>query len=304
MATIVCKGLQSCLEPQVIESLVVSETLVLVPQPDIQETKNVEKKKNGWSFLKVLDNQTKMDSKNNDNFDHQNDVVYVHPMTKRNASALSTKSLEMCTESLGSETGSESGDEFCVLSVEERERLRSIHRSKYNRNFDRKVRRSEFPPPLTSISGSDGSVKVRHHREGGRLVIKAVSVSNCETNFQTERINGRLKLSLLRDCFENNESGRVESENYEKGGEVESESEYEVVDEDEKEEENDNDDDVAVADDEVEDGGCGGEWRWDMDGNRWRIAGKGKLKMVTRCKEGGNGNKVLTNWASSWVAIS
>ncbi|KAI3676521.1 hypothetical protein L1987_86131 [Smallanthus sonchifolius] len=218
----------------------------------------------GWSFLKVLENPSK-DSKNLD----ENDGVYVHPMVKRSASALSTKSLEMCTESLGSETGSESGDEFCAISVEERERLRGVQISKC-RDFGRKTRRSEFPPPLTSISGSDGGVKVRHHREGGRLVIKAESTYNCGTSFEAERTNGRLKLSMLRDCSENNESEGVEKEEYEE--------------------------------EEEEEGGGG--WRWDMDGNRWIMAGKEEVKMVTRCKEGGNGNKVFANWGSSWVAIS
>ncbi|XP_076922490.1 protein FANTASTIC FOUR 2-like [Bidens hawaiensis] len=245
----------------------------------------------GWSFLKVLENPS-LDSK-------KLDEVYVHPMVKRSASALSSKSLEMCTESLGSETGSdvsESGDEFYAISMEERERLRAIQRSKC-RNFDRKVRRNDFPPPLTSISGSDGAVKVNQHREGGRLVIKAVSFFNCGTHFQTERTNGRLRLSLLRDRFVNYESGRVEMENYEKGGEVESDEEEEGM--------------VAVAAEEDE-----GGWRWDMDGNRWRLtgtpnhslearSGKGELKVLTRCKEGGNGNKVFTNnWGSCRVAIS
>ncbi|KAI3829673.1 hypothetical protein L1987_03801 [Smallanthus sonchifolius] len=237
----------------------------------------------GLSFLKVLENPS-MGSKNLE----VNDDVYVHPMVKRSASALSTKSLEMCTESLGSETGSESGDEFCVISMEERERLRGIQKSKC-RNFDRKVRRNDFPPPLTSISGSHGAVKVRQHREGGRLVIKAVSFSNCGTHFQAERTNGRLKLSLLRDRFVNYESGRVEMEDYEEGGEVELDEEAEEV----------VGVDVAAAEEEEE-----GGRRGDMDGNRRRIAGKGELKMPTRCKEGGNRNKVFTNWGSSPVAIS
>ncbi|KAD3336594.1 hypothetical protein R6Q59_028291 [Mikania micrantha] len=223
------------------------------------------------SFLKALENPS-LESKNLE----QNDGVYVHPMVKRSASALSTESLEMCTESLGSETGSvvsESGDEFCAISMAERERLREIQRT-CCRNFGRKTRRSDFPPPLTSISGSDGAVKVRHHREGGRLVIKAVSFSNCGANFQVERTNGRLKLSLLKDCYVDCESGGVEIEKYE-GDEGES------------------DDDVAA---EV--------GRWDMDGKRGIMPGKGEFRMLTRCKEGGNGNKVLPNWGSSCVAIS
>ncbi|KAK1426676.1 hypothetical protein QVD17_15353 [Tagetes erecta] len=251
----------------------------------------------GLSFLKVLENPTP-EIKNSD--------VYIHPMVKRSASTLSTKSLEMCTESLGSETGSESGDEFGVISMTERDKLRAIQRS-ICRNFDRKVRRTDFPPPLTSISGSDAAVKVKHHREGGRLVIKAVSVSNCGTSFKAERTSGRLKLTLLKDCCvdyesgggenEECESGGAEVENYEsEGGEMEVYEEGEEVDGDEEEE--------VVAEDGGCDGGCDGGLRWGMDGERWPVAAGNGEWMVTRCKEGGNGNKVFANWGSSWVAIS
>ncbi|KAF5782456.1 putative The fantastic four family protein [Helianthus annuus] len=245
----------------------------------------------GWSFLKVLENPS-TDSKKLD----QNDTVYVHPMVKRSASALSTKSLEMCTESLGSETGSdvsESGDEFCALSLEERERLRAIQRSKY-RSFDRKIRRNDFPPPLNSISSSDGALKVRHHREGGRLVIKAESFSNCGTSFQAERINGRLKLSLLKGCNVNYESEGDETESCEsEGGEMGSyESEGGEIE---------NFEEGGSSEEEEEEGG---DLRCDINGNRWTMGGSGELKMLTRCKEGGNGNKVFANWGSCRVAIS
>ncbi|KAL4588175.1 hypothetical protein LXL04_001056 [Taraxacum kok-saghyz] len=293
MASIVYQGLQSCLEPQVVESLVLRQTLSPppLPPPKIQEIKNGGSgRSSGWSFLKALENPS-MAAKNLD----ESDEVYVHPMVKRSAAALSTKSLEMCTESLGSETGSdvsESGDEFSPLSMEERERMRGIRRSKYQ-NFERKTRRSDFPPPLTSISGSDATVKVRHHREGGRLVIKADSFSNCGTNFQTERTDGRLKLSLLKDCSVKYESERVEIERYQEGGQVESDEEEEVAV-------------VANAEEEEEDGGASGGWRWDMDEKRWKVTGNGELGRLTRCKEGGNGNKVFTNWGTRthWVAIS
>lgn len=280
--TIVCQSLQTCLEPQVMETLVIQQTLT-PPPPKIHDT-NITR---GWSFLKALENPT-MHAKN----DVQNDHVYVHPMTKRSSSALSTKSLEMCTESLGSETGSDISD----TNDEFYERVR-IQKSKI-RNFDRKIRRNDFPPPLTSISGSDSTVRVNHHRENGRLVIKAVSFSNCGTNFQTDRSNGRLKLSLLRDTCVNYENEGGKTENYEsEGGETENYEKSDELDSSGDEVE----DDVAVKNDDVEEeGGRSDGWRWDSDGNRWTIVGK-----VTRCKEGGNENKVFPNWrSSSWVAIS
>ncbi|KAD3338240.1 hypothetical protein R6Q59_027084 [Mikania micrantha] len=246
----------------------------------------------GLSFLQVLENPS-MASKNLE----ENAEVYVHPMVKRSASTLSTKSLEMCTESLGSETGSdgsESGDEFCVISMAERERLRAIQRSKC-RSFGRKVCRNDFPPPLTSIAGFHGAVNVKQHREGGRLIIKAVSFSNCGTSFQAERTNGRLKLSMLRDCPVNYESERGELENYEAGGE-----DHEVESDKEEEEEEEMVEAVAVAEEE-EDGGTGGGWGWDMVENRWKIAGKSEVNLVTTCKEGENRNEGFPNWRSTWV---
>nr|GEX27777.1 hypothetical protein [Tanacetum cinerariifolium] len=214
-STIVCQGLLTCLEPQVIETFVIQQTLT--PPPPTTTTKIHDTNINrGWSFLKALENPT-MHEKN----DVQNDHVYVHPMTKRS-------------------------------------------------------------------SGSDTTVKVNHHRENGRLVIKAVSFSNCGTNFQADRSNGRLKLSLLRDSCVNYESEGGEIENYEKSDELDSSG-------DEVE-----DDVVVKNDDAEEEGGRSDGWRWESDGNRWTIAGK-----VTRCKEGGNENKVFANWrSSSWVAIS
>lgn len=57
---------------------------------------------------------------------------YIHPLVKRSASSLSEKSLEICTESLGSETGSEgfssypaseSGDDDKETEQEQQERV-------------------------------------------------------------------------------------------------------------------------------------------------------------------------------------
>ncbi|KAE9463888.1 hypothetical protein C3L33_04100, partial [Rhododendron williamsianum] len=87
----------------------------------------------------------------------------------------------MCTESLGSETGSdisESSDEFPPFSP----KIESSHSVGKLKSRDREFARKlipdrSFPPPLTTISGSD-SVQMRSHREGGRLVVKAVTVAS------------------------------------------------------------------------------------------------------------------------------
>ncbi|KAK2359275.1 protein FAF, chloroplastic [Trifolium repens] len=124
MSSSLCQGLQSCLEPRVMEPRVLRLKLAppgssnISPSSSEQEKpiiiKNNECDKNdtksGWGFLQNL---TKTEN--------GNDKVYVHPTVKRSASMLSEKSLEMCTESLGSETGSnagESSDDVSLFSFE------------------------------------------------------------------------------------------------------------------------------------------------------------------------------------------
>ncbi|KAL6978519.1 hypothetical protein U1Q18_020187 [Sarracenia purpurea var. burkii] len=146
----------------------------------------------------------------------ENQKVYVHPLVTRFSSTLSMRSLEMCTESLGSESGSdisEISDEFSSsVLLRSHENPRSIQRSK-PREFTKKPHRNgNFPPPLTSISGSDG-VRVRSHREDGRLVIKAESAASCNSYFQAQRGGGRLRLCLMKDKqnTHNEEANEVEA---------------------------------------------------------------------------------------------
>ncbi|KAI3801001.1 hypothetical protein L1987_29101 [Smallanthus sonchifolius] len=299
MASVVCQGLQSCLlESQRIESIVLTPKLSSKPtqleqKQEIEANSESVNKNNGWGFFNVLENPTSNHVENKE--------VYVHPMVKRSASALSTMSLEMCTESLGTETGSEVSESSDEFNWEERERFGGLLWSKA-RNFDRKMmshrrgRSGGFPPPLTSISGSDGTVKVRPHREAGRLVIKAESVSDCGTKFETERTNGRLSLSLLMDSCVNFKTGRAKMKN--EGGEEE------------------------CCDGDVEEGGRG--W-WETDGNRRKVSYKTKIRSqkhksllqnsvdsleeatefaLTNCKDGGNGNKGMGNWSLFRVVIS
>ncbi|XP_057800851.1 protein FANTASTIC FOUR 3-like [Salvia miltiorrhiza] len=114
-----------------------------------------------------------------------------YPFSK---SFLSSKSLEMCTESLGSETGS-GIDHFTV------DTCRGISQARKQQKPMKTAKLRSFPPPLSSISA-----QVHTHREGGRLVIKAFPLSSSGSSFQAERGNGRLKLSLLKHDEE--EDGR------------------------------------------------------------------------------------------------
>ncbi|WMV47201.1 hypothetical protein MTR67_040586 [Solanum verrucosum] len=145
-----------------------------------QENDNV----GGWSFIQALANPCQYSKKSD-----EESKVYVHPLVK--LSSLNTNSLNMCTESLGSETGSDISE-----NMEKETNFHGVQRSKC-REFAKKIRRAaSYPPPLTSMSGNEG-VQIRPHREGGRLLLKATSITSWNSNFRVERANGRLKLSLL-----------------------------------------------------------------------------------------------------------
>ncbi|KAL8192058.1 hypothetical protein R6Q57_028179 [Mikania cordata] len=293
MDSFVSQGLQSCLEHRLAESILQtpkssSKPTQLHQKPKPSNNGESVTNNNGWGFFNVFENPTS---------NHvEDDEVYVHPMVKRSASALSTMSLEMCTESLGTETGSdvsESSDEF---NWEEKERFAGLLRSKSRRKpVNRRAAGGGFPPPLTSISSSDVTVKVRPHRVGGRLVIKAVSVSfsDCGTKFEAQRTNGRLSLSLLRDCCVNVETRRAKMKN--EGGEE------------------------GCCDGDMEEGECG--WS-EIVGDKREICGETKIESpkqkyessksvenltefeLIRCKHVENGNKRIENWSLFPVVIS
>lgn len=281
---------------------------------DLESIEN--SKKGGWNFIQALTDPA-YDTKETD----QNEKVYVHPLVKRSASALSSKSLEMCTESLGCETGSDvSSDEISSFSWErEKMQLPSDEHSSldskkseqlnefssllsFNKNRSSTYRKftklnsakAGFPPPLTSISGSNG-VEVRHHREGGRLIINAVAVSSCRTYFEADRTNGRLRLSLRREC-----SADCDCMTNKKDEEVFDEDVSNTVDEEQVLE---HEDINELAEDETDED-C---WNMDMDENKRKVdceIGIGEFPRPSRCKEGGRGGKGMSNWGPFWVAIS
>ncbi|XP_059660507.1 protein FANTASTIC FOUR 1-like [Cornus florida] len=365
-SSVVCQGLQSCLEPRLVEPLVLRHKLSppksnssqsfswpqmpssMQLQPEPQETPNHENDDNKNKTNEIKNDQSKNcdnnsgcgdgDSKNSSNGDlggwsfiqaltntspnckevTESEKVYVHPLVKRSSSMLSNKSLEMCTESLGSETGSdisESSDEFTSFSSES-QKFRAIQRLK-SRQFAKKLnRRGSFPPPLSSISGSD-SVQVRPHREGGRLVIKAVAVSSCSSYFQAERVDGRLRISLLKECCVDSEEEEEEEEVgsdevvvveehdrvHEDEAEAEADGEEEYFDGDDDGDDDDDDDDDDGHDDD-EDGGDGDYWSEGIGGKSGSENEVGELPRPSRCKESGSGSKGMPSWGPLWVAIS
>ncbi|KAL9238661.1 hypothetical protein vseg_013055 [Gypsophila vaccaria] len=157
---------------------------------------------------------------------------YVHPLVKR-ASLLSEKSLEICTESLGSETGSDGfsnplsdpgesqgqdedagkndeeevvkkNDEVVVVEV-----VSSNNKYSCPVNNSKKINvgvERSFPPPLPSLVNCNGgtNLHMRTHRRDGRVVVEAVSVMN-QNCFRAKRQDGRLLLTFTGDDDEEEE---------------------------------------------------------------------------------------------------
>lgn len=143
--------------------------------------------------------------------------LYVHPLVKRTTSSLSEKSLQICTESLGSETGSEgfSSEKRETEEDKEEEEEKEEARQKQaqiEKNLDscdrdewqaikcmystKSTTPCSFPPPLPSLAQSVGPIlHMQSRRLDGRLVLEAVSVpsQNC---FHAQRQDGRLVLQL------------------------------------------------------------------------------------------------------------
>ncbi|MBA0548548.1 hypothetical protein Golob_019641, partial [Gossypium lobatum] len=160
-------------------------------------------------------------------------VPYVHPLVKRSASSLSEKSLEICTESLGSETGSDGfssyppsetsdmqeedpNEEDQQLQHQEQERVEDLRIVKhYNYDASKKSahHHRSFPPPIPSLSRKDGAyLRMKTRRDNGRLVLEAVSVPS-HYNFVAQRQDGRLVLTFSNtapDVEEENEQGEFE----------------------------------------------------------------------------------------------
>ncbi|KAK1292912.1 hypothetical protein QJS10_CPB17g00796 [Acorus calamus] len=159
---------------------------------------------------------------------------YIHPLERRSSFGclMSQKSLEICTESLGSETGtdcftssdefdfdffnsppsSEAGDDEAAAAAhdEEDESMTKLKRRRHQKkqqlmgsvnyhcsSMSLKSAPKSYPPPLPSISRRDGPcLHMRPHRVDGRLVVEAVPVPS-QNYLHVQRENGRLVLSFI-----------------------------------------------------------------------------------------------------------
>ncbi|KAG6475164.1 hypothetical protein ZIOFF_064382 [Zingiber officinale] len=150
---------------------------------------------------------------------------YVHPLMRRSSSSLSQKSLEICTESLGSETGSDDFSSFmddddlvrkfgddekeeeledvsvAAAVARERPRGKELTSVNYHCSVSRRSPVRSFPPPLPSLSRRDGRcIHMRPHRRDGRLVVEAVSVPS-QNYLHAQRVDGRLLLSFIEATY-------------------------------------------------------------------------------------------------------
>ncbi|KAJ7977410.1 Protein FANTASTIC FOUR like [Quillaja saponaria] len=320
-ASSVCHGLQSCLEPCHTEPRVLrlklappesnfSQTSAWVTKPclahsDHQEISHTTNHKitdmGGWSFLQAL-----TDTSNGTKNEAQSEKTYVQPLVKGYSSKLSAKSLEMCTESLGSETGNntcESSEDIDLFSLENGNCSTKRLISKANKIcVSKKFNRSHsFPPPLTSITDL-GGVQVRPHREDGRLVLKAVTISSPHSYVHAERSNGRLRIRLLKDYTPDCDNGVDEKEgiggkhrdqvNEDDGFETEAETETETENEEVCDEDYEDETEEVNRGEELDGVNCNSEGEIE----------KTKFPRPSRCKEGGGGNKRLLNWEPFCVA--
>ncbi|WJX21039.1 hypothetical protein P8452_10515 [Trifolium repens] len=320
-------GLQSHLESQLVESRTL---MLMLPSPkhsidlpfkscfhdsniktnhheaNINNTETYQNKPNngGWNFLDALSNMSQNKSKKETT---TTTTTYVHPQQKRSSLVLCPKSLELCTENLGSESGTDIVENDMLLSSlgtmeEQRQPCRQVLAA------TKKVKTQNFPPPLTTIRGSE-SLRVRPHREDGRLVIEVAKVPTSTSCFQADRSHGRLRLCFLTNQttsfdLEEEQEKEVDDDFTDENGEPHNEEEFseqemiggEIHDaetEEKTEEETDEDKRVVV----VVACGCKCE---EMNGRME------KYESIRRCKECGEieNNELLNCGETHWVATT
>ncbi|WMV10453.1 hypothetical protein MTR67_003838 [Solanum verrucosum] len=273
MSTIVYQDiLQSCFESQIIETttlkLKIPSSIEFVPNLDCADG-------GGWSSLQNLSNISK-----------ESGIKCSY------SSRLSEKSLQLCTESLGSETGTDIIDTNILSFSSSYSRIEQSN-CKVNKRRSNSSINKKFPPPLTTIRGLN-SIQFKPHREDGRLIIKAIEAPLTHNYLQAERSNGRLRL-----CFYKNEISASTSSNYDENEELENDTVFE--EEEEIEEKGENTEEKEEESDIY-------NMKWDIDGNKFDVEGemgKEKCQRLSRCKESGKGNKVFCDWRKAlWVATS
>ncbi|XP_055815304.1 protein FAF-like, chloroplastic [Solanum dulcamara] len=133
---------------------------------------------------------------------------YIHPLIKRSTSSLSDKSLEICTENLGSENGSDGFSSYTPFENgdvdEDKHDQQQYHSQFYEElrvvKYNYNKRSSSFPPPIPSLARDDNkpSIQMQSRRQDGRLILEAISTPP-RNIFHAHRHDGRLLLTLVDD---------------------------------------------------------------------------------------------------------
>ncbi|ESQ37959.1 hypothetical protein EUTSA_v10029267mg [Eutrema salsugineum] len=232
----------------------------------------------GWSFLQTL-TETRSIVRNREDDDTKK-TPYVHPTDQKRSVA--KLSLEMCTESLGTENGSESGDEMISLLALKATNIPMVPltmKPQKETNFFTVCEKRFFPPPLNSVNEFNGSRMVKSYTEDGRLVVQAIRVCSPPRCFVSERCEGRLRLCLSENSSVSHDGDKLLEEN---------ESESEARDED-GDEENEQEDD---AEEEEEGEGIVGN----NENFEGEIGYKKFKRPRKRCNENGCEPKTMHNW--------
>lgn len=214
MAAIAWDGLHSCVESHLVESseLNVSFTFSkshLAHQNSIDlpiktslwdsNKESHESDKGLLSFLQALSMEST-----------EKKSVYVHPQEKISSSSkMSQKSLDLCTEELGNENGSD--DIVDSDAFEDFNMMCSRPTTREKKQAMRKTRTHDFPPPLLTMRGSE-YLRVKRKYEDGRLVMEATWVPPSASFFQVERCHGRLRLCFLKNNEEKFEPEETDEE--------------------------------------------------------------------------------------------
>lgn len=167
--------------------------------------------------------------------DHGAKKASSKPYVRRSSSSsrlMSQRSLEICTESLGSETGS---DGFSDAGTDRQDSDDDEHASE-EAAANLKMPARAFPPPLPSLARRTvaSTLQMRQHRRDGRLLVEAVPVLST-TLFRAQRRGGRLLLCFA-DTASDQEKSRGPEPESDPQAEQETHEEDVVVEEEEDEE--------------------------------------------------------------------
>lgn len=173
----------------------------------------------GWSFLQSLSSGSSSSTKTTSS---EKEKTYVQrPSSCR---TLSDQSLALCTENLGSESGSDVTDveDLFSLDVQTKNLGETTTETRQLKSRKGNVSPSDLPPPLTTMRGFQ-CIQMRPHREDGRLVMTATKAPPRNCCFQADRSDGRLRLSILKDSdeFVENQEETIEPEETEEHEEKE-----------------------------------------------------------------------------------